>query len=197
MSKKSVAILGKGPSVSRCTREFIDKFNVVVGCGRPLIDGYEHLVGSRLHYDFSNRTSTPYTQEQMSRYGVREHIDTGGQTPIRENFSFKDLDPSTGILAFDLFVHDDSVDSIALVGFDLFQHMEKMYYFKNEEFDPALKWLWDNGTYDSQGRLTEISGHNLERTYEYLNHMFDSYPEKNFYIISSYPFEEKPNLTIM
>ena len=47
MRKKTVAILGKGPSVGRCKKSFIDKFEHVVGCGKPVFKGYEHLVGDR------------------------------------------------------------------------------------------------------------------------------------------------------
>ena len=197
MRERSVAILGKGPSVKRCTKEFIDSFDTVVACGRPVFDGYEEYIGDRVHYDYSNRTSTPYTSQQRDELGIIKHIDTGSGTDIRNNFKFKDLDPSTGILAFHNFVTNPEYSSIALIGFDLLQTNKKMYYFKNEEFDPALDWLWENGTYDQDGKLTIVSGHNTERTYEYLNTMFDLHPEKKFYIISSYPFEKKKNVVVV
>ena len=57
MLEKSVAILGKGPSVSRCTKEFIDSFDEVAACGRPVFLGYEHLIGNKAKYDFANRTA--------------------------------------------------------------------------------------------------------------------------------------------
>ena len=197
MLEKSVAILGKGTSVERCTREFVDSFDEVVACCRPVFDGYENIIGSRAHYDFANRTSTPYTNEQKEKLGVRVSIDTGGGTNLRNEFKYKDLDPSTGILAFEYFVKDPTYTKIALIGFDLFQTMKKMYYYKNEEFDSAVDWLWEDGTYDSEGRLTIVSGHETELTYEYINHMIDTHKEKQFYIFSSYPFEEKDNLVIM
>jgi len=196
MLKKSVAILGKGPSVKRCTEKFIDKFQTVVACGRPIFEGYETYVGNRAHYDYANRTATPYTTEQIRELGIRSTVDTGSGTEIRENFKYKDLDPSTGVLVFHEFVTKE-YDEIALIGFDLFQTNEKMYYFENKEFDSKLQWLWEDGTYDEEGKLTIVSGHNTELTYEYFNHMFDLYPEKKFYIISSYPFEEKDNVTII
>ena len=197
MLEKSVAILGKGTSVERCTREFVDSFDEVVACGRPVFDGYENIIGSRAHYDFANRTSTPYTNEQKEKLGVRVSIDTGGGTNLRNEFKYKDLDPSTGILAFEYFVKDPTYTKIALIGFDLFQQGEKMYYFKNEEFDPAVNWLWGIGTYDKEGRLTEKSLHDIDDTYEYLNAMFDSHDDRQFYIFSSYPFIEKENLKVL
>jgi hypothetical protein len=60
-----------------------------------------------------------------------------------------------------------------------------------------LDWLWKDGTYDSEGRLTIISGHKTESIYKYLNDMFDLHKDKQFYIISSYKFNEKENLKIL
>jgi len=197
MSEKSIAILGKGPSVDKCTKEFIDSFDEVAACGRPVFTGYEHLIGNRAKYDFANRTATPYTQEEAQRLGIEHFIDTGGGTKIRERFSHGDLDPSTGILAFHHFLEKPEYTKIALIGFDLFQTMEKVYYYKNEEFDPALTWLWENGTYDSEGRLTIVSGHKTELIFKYLNDMFDLYKDKQFYIMSSYKFSEKENLKVL
>lgn len=195
--EKSIIIIGKGPSILRCKRTFVDSFDEVAGCGRPVFNGYEQYLGNRLHYHFANKTGTPYTKEEEITLGIKELICTADNTPIRNNFKYKDLDPSTGILAFDYFVQKREYNRIALVGFDLFQHMQKMYYFKNEEFDPAVNWLWQNGTYDKEGRLTTISLHNIDRTYEYLNYIFDSYKDKKFYILSSYPFVKKENVEVL
>ena len=196
MSEKSIAILGKGPSVKKCTREFIDSFDEVAVCGRPVFSGYEKYVGTRAHYDFANRTSTPYTKED-ERLGVLESFDTGSGSSLQKDFDYDDIDPSTGILAFHYFLKKPEYTKIALIGFDLFQTMEKMYYYKNEEFDPAVDWLWKDGTYDSEGRLTIVSGHDTKETHEYLNSMFEKYKEKQFYVISSYEFKEKENVKVL
>lgn len=197
MLEKSVAILGKGPSVSRCTKEFIDSFDEVAACGRPVFLGYEHLIGNKAKYDFANRTATPYSEDEKNRLGIEYIIDTGSNTKIRDDFNHKNLDPSTGVLVFDYFLKREEYTKISLIGFDLFQTMEKMYYFKNEEFDPALQWLWNDGTYDQEGRLTIVSGHKTEETFNYFNDMFDLYSNKKFYIISSYSFEEKENVVVL
>ena len=197
MSEKSIAILGKGPSVNKCTREFIDSFDEVAACGRPVFSGYEQFIGNRVHWDFANRTSTPYTEEEKAWLGVKKTIDTGSNTPIQEEFDYDDVDPSTGILAFHHFLKRPEYTRIALIGFDLFQTMSKMYYYKNEEFDPAVDWLWRDGTYDKEGRLTIVSGHDTKETHLYLNEMFERYSEKQFYVISSYPFTEKENVKVL
>jgi|10_taG_2_1085330.scaffolds.fasta_scaffold68636_2 hypothetical protein len=197
MRKKSVAIIGKGPSVKKCSKTFIDKFDTIVACGRPIFNNkYEKYIGNRVHYDYANRTSTPYTKEERKRLGIIRTIDTGSGSPVRESFKYKDLDPSTGILAFHEYVTNSEFDKISLIGFDLFQVDNRMYYFDNDEFDLSVKWLWEDGTYDKDGNLTKISGHNTELTYEYLMSMIDLYPEKMFHIISSYTFEKRKNLVL-
>jgi len=198
MRKKSVAIVGKGPSVKKCSKTFIDKFTTVVACGRPIFnDKYKKYIGNRVHYDYANRTSTPYTKEERKRLGIIYTIDTGSDSSIRESFKYKDLDPSTGILAFHEYVTNSEYDKISLIGFDLFQVDNKMYYFDNDEFDSAVDWLWKDGTYDKDGNLTKVSGHNTELTYEYLMSMIDLYPEKMFHVISSYNFEKRDNLVVI
>ena len=197
MHKRSVAILGKGPSVKKCTKQFVDSFDEVAACGRPVFPGYEKYIGERVHWDFANRTSTPYSSEQYSKLGIIESFDTGGGSELHKAFDYDGVDPSTGIMAFHRYVKDPEYTKIALIGFDLFQTMSKMYYYKNEEFDPAVEWLWRDGTYDKEGRLTSVSGHSTEKTFEYLNTMFDQYKEKQFYVISSYPFKERENVKVL
>ena len=121
MYKNSVAILGKGSSINKCKTSFVDKFSTIVGCGKPVFKGYEHLIGDRMHYDYSNSTATDYSYLEKDRLGIRMSIDTGSGTKIREDFKYKDLDPSTGILAFHDFVTNSEYQEIALLGFDLFQ----------------------------------------------------------------------------
>ena len=88
MFSKSVAILGKGPSVSRCTKSFIDKFHTIVGCGKPVFDGYEDNIGDRMHYDYANRTSTDYSYLERDRLGIMKTVDTGSDTEIRKKFKY-------------------------------------------------------------------------------------------------------------
>jgi hypothetical protein len=195
--KKSIAILGKGPSILRCTKDFIDSFDEVAGCGRPVFKGYEKYIGNRLHYHFANKTGTPFTKEEESELGIKHLICTASDSDIRKNFQYRNLDASTGILAFDFFLKKPEYKKIALLGFDLFQKGEKMYYFKNEEFDPAVNWLWRNGSFDKQGRLTHKSLHDTDDTWQYLNTMFDNHKDKQFYILSSYAFNTKENLKVL
>ena len=42
--KKSVAIIGKGPSVLKSTKEFVDTFDEVAICNFPQMEGYENYI---------------------------------------------------------------------------------------------------------------------------------------------------------
>ena len=55
-NKKSIIIFGKGQSVSRCTREFVDQFNDIAICGYPVInDFFFNLIKDReIKYHFAN-----------------------------------------------------------------------------------------------------------------------------------------------
>ena len=60
-----------------------------------------------------------------------------------------------------------------------------------------MEYLFNNGTFDKNGKLLKESSHNTELTYEYMCSMFDTYKDKQFYIITDYPFEKRDNLKIM
>ena len=119
---KSVAIIGKGPSVLKSTKAFVDSFDEVAGCGRPVFRGYEQYIGRRLHYHFANKTGTPYTKEEEKILGMKQLICTANDTSIRNNFKYKDLDPSTGMLALNYFIQQSTYTRIALIGFDLLKN---------------------------------------------------------------------------
>ena len=55
---KSVVIIGKGESVLRCTKEFVDTFDEVAICNRPVYEGYEHLISNHADYDFITNTES-------------------------------------------------------------------------------------------------------------------------------------------
>ena len=202
MLEKSIAILGKGPSVARCTKEFIDSFDEVAICGRPIFDGYEEIIGRRAHWDFANESAVAYSSEMRERLGNPIWINTDDQSPYRKEFTEEYCGwfaggPSTGTFAFDWFVKKSEYTKIALIGFDLFPKGESLYYFKREEWNPNMEYLFHNGTFSEDGRMLIDSLHDTKMTYKYMNEMFNTYKDKQFYIITDYPFEERDNLKIM
>ena len=51
---KTVAIIGKGPSVLKCNKKFVDSFDEVAICNWPPFRGYEQYIGNRATYHFIN-----------------------------------------------------------------------------------------------------------------------------------------------
>jgi len=196
--KKSIVIIGKGPSVQRCTKEFIDSFNEVAICNRPLFDGYEHLISNRAHYDFITNDihQRKYTEEFKEKLGIIETIYTGDESILRKNFEFKELDPSTGTLALQYFIDSGDYSHIALVGFDLFEVDKKVYYFNLKEVIKPLIYLFENGTYDKDLKILKASGHSTPLTYEYMCHTFKKNRDIKFTLITNYPFEAGSNVEV-
>ena len=76
----SIVIIGKGPSVQRCTEEFIDSFDEVAICNHPVYDGYEHLISNHAQYDFINvGDPNPYKKYRLESLGIKYIINTGGR----------------------------------------------------------------------------------------------------------------------
>ena len=218
---KSVVIIGKGPSVQRCTKKYIDSFDEVAICNHPVYDGYEHLISNHADYDFINvGDPNPYSVERLESLGIKFIVNTGGRNicnpppSILPSYNIKyhpfyrgtcidyfktehDLDPSTGIMAFHYFVNKPEYNKIALVGFDLFEQGTPIYYFKKEEVSQSLQYLWDRGIYDNTFKILYESGHNTHKTYDYLINQFKHYSDKHFEIITNYSFESIDNLKVI
>ena len=147
---KSVVIIGKGPSVKRCTKSFVDSFDEVAICNRPVYEGYEHLISDHADYDFitNDVTVLQYSKDMYKKLGIKETILTGQHSKLRVSFSYHGLDPSTGTLAFYNFATNKDYTRIGLVGFDLFEVNKKVYYFNQDQVTNHLQYLFSNGTYD-------------------------------------------------
>lgn len=199
MEYKSVIIIGKGPSIKRCTRKLVDMFDEVAICNRPKFEGYEDLIGERAHWDFvTNLVDIRYYSDDFKiRLGFKETILTGKNSELRNKFSYKDLDPSTGTLAFYYFLEKEEYNHIAMVGFDLFQKNKHFYYFKTEELTDNMKYLVDNGTFNESLIFTKESGHNSKLTKEYMSETFRNNPHKKFTLMSDYEFNSLKNLNLL
>jgi hypothetical protein len=199
MEFKSIIIIGKGPSIKRCSREIVDKFDEVAICNRPKFEGYEHLIGERANYDFATNLIDIryYSDEFKEKLGFKKTILTGKDSELRNNFNYHDLDPSTGTLAFSYFLEKEEYNHIGLVGFDLFEKNKNFYYFQTSELTESMKYLVGNGTFTEDLVFTKDSGHNTELTRKYMMEMFEKHSEKRFTLISDYEFQPKPNLNIL
>lgn len=196
---KSIIVIGKGNSINRCTKDFVDGFDEVAICNRPPYEGFEHLISDHADYDFltCHESALVYSKDLWNKLNIKETILTGLNSEIRDRFSFKNLDPSTGTLAFYYFLLKKEYTHICLAGFDLMTKGSKEYYFDFKNLNPHLHYLIPQRIYDGDlNRLVE-SGHNTEMTYEFMIESFKNNPDRKFTILTDYPFEPLDNLKIL
>lgn len=218
---KSIVIIGKGPSLHRCTKKFIDSFDHVAIVNRPIYEGYEHLISDHADFEFITEITPPaYSEKWKNKLNLQltlNQITSGFKEYYKQwihgKYGFDlsiNLYPDSGILIFEHFVRNkenkwqgeplimEEYDKIGLVGFDLREVGKKGYYFKNDEAFDCVKYLWDNGTYDKDGVFRSDSSGNPQRqvnsSAEYMNDTFKKYSNKEFIIISDYNFEKLDNV---
>ena len=179
---KSIAILGRGHSVTKCTKEFIDSHDEVCLVNYIIYNGYEHLVSDHADYMFGNRTSFRYSPQQVDKLGLKEMIFTGkrGQGFDRKNPKVNGFDPSSGIQALHYFLKQD-YNKISLIGFDFYEVGSTPYYFKPSEAGEQ-KSLW-NGSY-KDNKINVASGHDTTKSIDYLEKVIIDIPEIEFNLIS-------------
>ena len=182
--KKSVAIIAKGPSVLKCTKDFVDSFDAVAICNWPPFDGYEKYIGTRANYHFINAGEPwHYRKDLINNLGLKKFFNTQanhlGTNTVKElpdnllpdhdveyewDFGFKTREkyeaaygiwPSTGVMALDYFLSCDEFDKIALIGFDFYRTGADVYYFPKEKVKETLHYLWNNSSYTTDGKVLE------------------------------------------
>lgn len=211
---KSIAIIGKGPSIKRCKREFIEEYDEVATCGRPIFSKYEHLIGNRAHLDFCNcHDPRIYQKDRIKDLGIRRVINTNN--PIPKNIYFcpngeeydpngrnkvinffknnYDLDPATGTIAIQYILDMKKYDKIGIFGFDLMEVNENVYYFDQQEVQTSLHYLYKNGVYKN-GKRIKKTGHNLKKTFKYISDIIEKNKNIEFTILSNRKFKSSPNL---
>ena len=74
---KSIIILGRGYSVTKCTKEFVDLHDEVCIVNRVIYVNYEHLVSNHADYLFTNKTGLIYNPNLTKELGIKEMLFTG------------------------------------------------------------------------------------------------------------------------
>ena len=198
---KSVVIIGKGPSVLKSTKDFVDSFDEVALCNFPPMEGYENYIGTRANYHFLNaHDPNPYSKNVINNLGL-EYIFNTHYAPhagiesifpehkvqyypnygeivipqIKAKFGF---DPPCGVIAFDFFVKQGDIKKIGLVGFDFFKFGEKGYYYEPDKVQTSLKYLYSDGKhtpFNSQGIRQKESPHNSDLSKKFVDDMSEKY----------------------
>jgi len=201
---KSVVIIGKGHSVLKSTKEFVDSFDDVVICNFPPIVGYEKHIGTRATHHFLNaHDPNPYPKHIINSLGLREMYNTSWSPTVGHPSIFPDhnvyydsdygknilstftdeygFSPSTGIFAFDFFVKNPEYDTVGLVGFDNFKVNEKAYYYSVDEVQPSLRYLYTGGgktPYNLGGIRIQESTHDAKKSELFISEQSKTYGKR-------------------
>lgn len=222
--KKSIIIFGKGPSVLRCNREIVDQYDDIAICNYPVLDDcfYNLIKDREIKYHFANcgtyderyndninkllkicgvynsnskRALTPYynflRDKQIFKDSIRETIESN------LNKNNIDLDPSTGTLALIYIINTSLYNKILLVGFDNFKKGDQTYYYKPQEYNKKLHYLFNNNTYKSDGTFNIVSGHDPIKTKMFYENLFINNPSIKFDLITNEDYIVSDNVTIL
>ena len=199
---KSIIIFGKGPSVSKCTRDIVEKYHDIAIVNYPVLNTFfTSLISDRkIKYHFANCCTfdTRFTDEVNNKLKIESIINTNFKNKnayknyinnkdlfkdsIREKYEtyFKknfDLDPNSGIMALQFLIDTGEYDNILLVGFDNYKIGEQTYYYPIENINTKLKYIiGDNKDIKNDGKYNQVSGHNPEKTEIYLSSLKNKYP---------------------
>ena len=216
---KSIIIFGKGPSVLRCTKEFVNKYDDIAICNYPVLnDFFMNLIKDKkeIKYHFANcgTFDERYNDEINKKLNIKELYNTNKRASnhylnyISDKKLFKghirepllkyfkdnfDLDPNTGIMGLQFILNTNQYNKIALVGFDNFKKGEQKYYFKPKDYNKKIKYLIDQNTITKEGVYNQICLHCPIKTQKYIEHVFRENQNISFEMISNIQFKSAYN----
>jgi len=198
---KSLIIIGKGYSVTRCTKKFVDSHDEVCIINSPVYDGYEHLISNHADYLFTNKTGITYTPKLVGALGLKKmffsghsyqkfqrltpNVDTIYPSPnLYENIlSNENFKASTGIQALTYFINLKDYEEISIVGFDFHEIGTSPYYYNVNEAHPEMRYLWNNKW--KNNIINEASGHGEVESINYMDKLIKENNNISFKMISN------------
>tara|TARA_B100000925_G_scaffold286547_1_gene264460 strand:- start:1899 stop:2531 length:633 start_codon:yes stop_codon:yes gene_type:complete len=198
---KSIIIFGKGPSVSKCTREIVEKYDDIAIINYPVLNTFfsSLISDKKIKYHFANLGTYDerYTDEVNNKLKIESIVNTNKKNSnnyknyiknkdlfkdsIREKYEtyFKnnfDLDPNSGIMALQFLIDTGKYNNILLVGFDNYMIGEQTYYYPVVNFNSKIKYLIDKNIITKDGNFNIVSGHDPKKTEIYLSSLKNKYP---------------------
>ena len=199
---KSIILFGKGPSVLKCSREIVEKYDDIAIVNYPVInDFFGNLIkDKKIKYHFANcgTFDERYTDEKNVFLNIENIINTNlyksnnyihylknkdliKDCKLREKYItyFKnnfDLDPNSGIMGLQFLIDTGEYDNILLVGFDNYKIGEQTYYYPIENINNKLKMYIKDNIITKEGNFNIVSGHDPEKTEIYLSSLKNKYP---------------------
>lgn len=76
MRNKNAIIIGKGPSLLKTKKDYIESFDDIIICNRPVYKGYEHILPLRATYQFRNNSTTAFSKQFVEELGLKSVYST-------------------------------------------------------------------------------------------------------------------------
>lgn len=208
-----IILIGRGASCLRCNREFVESHDLVAVVNKFIYAGYEKYVGTHADVQFITGGTSPFAKDQVIELGLKRVVYTNknknrvvlpqyyyelgvevvkSSPPIKDIMDSGPLDPSSGVVGMYYLLNNYNVRTLSLVGFDLYEVGQTPYYFKKEEADRKLRYLW-RGAYRGN-KINQPSGHNARLTALYMGKMFKEFAGVTFNIITNSTRLEAVNL---
>lgn len=205
MLKNSVVIIAKGPSVLRSTREWTEQFERRAIINHVPFDGFEDKIGNKADYWFKNWQARWYEPEYLDQIGIKCVINTSSRYAHANGKTFRDLfpphietdfmhfkqifkekydlEPPSGLMAIEYFIRK-GFKNIGFVGIDLYEIGKPRYYVDTQEFglDPIQN---------------EPSGHDSNKSLNYINSIIKTNPDITFHIISDANISQRNNVILV
>lgn len=193
---KSVIIIGKGPSVLKCNRKWVETFDETAIINEVPFEGHEEQIGFKANYWFRNWSCTWYPEDYLKKIELSKVINTTNKLHSPRGNTFSDLfprhitclfpnyfdeiklkhgfSPTSGTTAFEYFIREN-FNKIGIVGIDLYKVGINRYFHTDD--------------------LQEIpSEHDMEKTLNFMNKRMKDNPQIQFEILSYAEFEDLPNV---
>ena len=218
----SIILFGKGPSLSRCTRDIVDNHDDIGICNYPVLNNiFDPLIKDRkIQYHFANcgTFDERYTNEVNKRLNIQQIYNTNKSNNYKnflenstifsdENIYQKyfidikkkyNLQPSTGIIMLSYILDTKKYNKITLVGYDLFEKNKQTYYYNVNDYCEKIKYLIGNSTISKDGEFLINSGHDFDLSKKYMEYCFWSNQHIQFDLITNVKFDTKyKNVTIL
>lgn len=198
-----IIIIGRGNSALRCTPEFINQHNLIAVVNKFIFKGYEQYVSNKADIQFRNGTGDVFTEEEIRILGLKKIVYTHDNNKYPNYPSYykgieiidpkptirseirkiqHNFDPSSGMAGIYYVLNNYDVSELSLIGFDFYEVGQTPYYFKPEDADPQLKYLWKNNYKNNV--INVKSGHDTDKTIEFVKFLISEHVNVQFNLMT-------------
>lgn len=85
VSKRTAAVIGKGPSIKNCKSDYINRFDDIIICNKPVFEGYESYIPKRANIQFRNKHAENFSKNELDELGLQLIVYTDDHTNFKNN----------------------------------------------------------------------------------------------------------------